>query len=26
MADQADNGIRVGTPINPDADLDDDNK
>ena len=26
MADQADNGIGVGTPINPDADDDDDNK
>jgi hypothetical protein len=26
IADQADNGIGVGTLINPDADLDDDNK
>jgi hypothetical protein len=26
MADQADNGIGMGTPINPDADDDDDNK
>jgi hypothetical protein len=26
MTDQADNGIGVGTPINPDADDDDDNK
>ena len=26
MADQADNGIGVGTLIKPDADLDDDNK
>jgi len=26
IADQADNGIGVGTPINPDADDDDDNK
>ena len=26
MADQADNGIGVGTPTNPDADDDDDNK
>jgi hypothetical protein len=26
VADQADNGIGVGTLINPDADLDDDNK